>query len=263
MKKNRSEALWQRFRTACDHFFTRYTHRHDIARGERVAAREAIVTELESLVAADDAGGVGEAATGNTEAPPGEAPPAEAPPDLAARVRSLRGRWQQEVAARGVDRERAAALDARFAGAFARALARWPQAFAGTELDPESNRRRMESIVKRMEELAGSFTPAGAPADAPLSPTTKLAAMLKDALAANTIGGKADIESRLRAANDEVRQAQANWSRIGPVPDEVRRVLADRLQRAIRRISESAGPAGRAGEPARSGPSRNAISRSS
>jgi hypothetical protein len=88
--------------------------------------------------------------------------------------------------------------------------------------------------------------------------------MLKDALAANTIGGKADIESRLRAANDEVRQAQSNWSRIGPVPDEVRRVLADRLQRAIRRISESAGPAGRAGEPARSGPgSRNAISRSS
>jgi len=84
--------------------------------------------------------------------------------------------------------------------------------------------------------------------------------MLKEALAANTIGGKADTESRLRAANDEVRQAQANWSRIGPVPDEARRALADRFQRAIRRISESAGPPGRAGDaggPGQGG--RNAI----
>src|SRR5262249_48932252 len=42
VKKNRSEAIWQRFRAACDTFFSRYTQRHDIARGERVAAREAI-----------------------------------------------------------------------------------------------------------------------------------------------------------------------------------------------------------------------------
>ena len=58
--------------------------------------------------------------------------------------------------------------------------------------------------------------------------------MLKEALAANTIGGKVDDDSRFRAANDEVRQAQASWSRIGPVPEEARRALADRFQRAIR-----------------------------
>src|SRR3954468_178035 len=49
VKKTRSEALWQRFRGAADHFFARYTQRHDIALGERVAAREAIVAELEAL----------------------------------------------------------------------------------------------------------------------------------------------------------------------------------------------------------------------
>ncbi|HET9764530.1 MAG TPA: DUF349 domain-containing protein, partial [Casimicrobiaceae bacterium] len=49
VKKNRSEAVWQRFRAAGDTFFARYTQRHDIARGERVAAREAIVAELETL----------------------------------------------------------------------------------------------------------------------------------------------------------------------------------------------------------------------
>ncbi|HEV3058923.1 MAG TPA: hypothetical protein VGY48_11795, partial [Vicinamibacterales bacterium] len=175
-----------------------------------------------------------------------------APPDVAATLRALRSRWQQEIAARGVDRERAAALDERFAAAFARIIAQWPAAFAGTDLDPDSNRRRMESLVKRMEDLAGSLAGGAMPADAAQSPTTKLAAMLKEALAANTIGGKVDNESRFRAANDEVRQAQTTWSRIGPVPDDVRRALADRFQRAIRRISDAQG--GRDARDDRRGP---------
>jgi hypothetical protein len=63
--------------------------------------------------------------------------------------------------------------------------------------------------------------------------------MLKEALAANTIGGKVDVESRRRAAQDDVRQAQSTWSRIGPVPDDARRDLADRFQRALRDISRT------------------------
>jgi hypothetical protein len=65
--------------------------------------------------------------------------------------------------------------------------------------------------------------------------------MLKEALAANTIGGKPDEDSRLRAAMDEMRQAQASFSRIGLVPEDARRALADRFQRAIRRITDKAG----------------------
>ena len=49
VKKSRSEAVWQRFRAACDKFFTRYAQRHDIARAERVAAREAICDEMAAL----------------------------------------------------------------------------------------------------------------------------------------------------------------------------------------------------------------------
>ena len=99
----------------------------------------------------------------------------------------------------------------------------------------------MEALVSRMEELAKSLAgPASAAAgEAALSPTTRLAAMLKEALAANTIGGKVDDDSRFRAANEEVRQAQASWSRIGPVPDDIKRALADRFQRALRRISDA------------------------
>ena len=50
------------------------------------------------------------------------------------------------------------------------------------------------------------------------------------------IGGKVDPEARRRAAQDEVRQAQASWSRLGFVPDEARRELADRFQRAVRQV---------------------------
>jgi hypothetical protein len=155
-------------------------------------------------------------------------------------VRALRGRWSTELAARGVDRDRAVALDQRFAAAFARVVSRWPHAFAGTDLDPDANRKRMEALVVKMEDLAKSLGgPAAEQTDAALSPTTRLAAMLKEALAANTIGGKVDTDHRFRAAGEEVRQAQASWSRIGPVPEDTRRAFADRFQRAIRRISDA------------------------
>jgi hypothetical protein len=232
VKKNRAEVIWQRFRAACDRFFARYAQRHEIARGERAAAREAIIVELEALAAG------------------------EQPNDLAAKVRTLRGTWQHELALRGVDRDRAVALDERFAAAFNGVIAKWPQAFSGTDLDTNANRKRMEGLVTRMEELARSLSGPRGASDAEMSPTMRLAAMLKDALASNTIGGKVDEDVRLHAATEEVRQAQSAWSRIGPVPDDIRRALADRFQKAIRRITERAGQAGEApktGGPARAG----------
>jgi hypothetical protein len=220
VKKSRSDAIWQRFRAACDRYFARFAQRHEIARGERVAAREAICAELE-------------AASVSPEVP-------AAPAELLASVRSLRARWLQELAMRGVDPDRGAALDRRFAAAFERLIARWPQVFGGTDLDPEANRLRMEALVRRVETLAASL---GGPAaavvgDAALSPTTRLAAMLKEALAANTIGGKVDEEARWRAAQEDLRMAQASWARIGAVPESERRALTDRFQRACRRIAE-------------------------
>ena len=237
VKKTRSEAIWQRFRAACDQFFSRYALRHDTAKGERVAARESIVAELEALAAAG---------------PEDQATPSEPAADLLANVRDIRRRWQTELASRGVDRDRAAALEDRFAAALQRVITQMPSVFKGTDLDVDANGARMEGIVKRVEDLADSLAGPALGAgggDAVVSPTTRLAAMLKEALAANTIGGKADEDSRLRAAAEEVRQAQASFSRIGLVPDRTRRALADRLQRAIRRISDRAAKLGTSGRP--------------
>ena len=260
VKKSRSESLWQRFRGAADHFFARYAQRHDIALGERVAAREAICAELEALApqsvasrqsSVEQSSGAPSSAEesavekSSVDSPESAIPNPqsaidEPPADLMANVRALRGRWQSELAARGVDRDRALALDERFAKAFAAVIERWPAVFGGSDLDPDSNRKRMETIVQRIEALAKSISgPGAAGGDAALSPTARMAAMLKEALAANTIGGKTDDDSRFRAAADDVRQAQAALSRIGPVPDQVRRALADRFQRATRRIADA------------------------
>jgi len=225
VKKSRSEAIWQRFRAACDQFFSRHARRHERARAERAAAREAMCAELEALAAAADE--------------------RDAPPDLPASVRALRGRWQHEVASRAIEPDRARALDARFAAALAAILARWPAAFAGTDLDPDANRKRMESLVLRVERLAQSIDGQadGTASGDRLSPAERLAARLKEALAANTIGGRAADDSRWRAAADEVRQAKAAWSGLGAVPEDARRALGDRFHRACRRITERAATA--------------------
>lgn len=233
VKRSKSDAIWHRFRTACDCFFVRYARRHDTARAAHVAAREALCATLESLAGLEDA-----------------------PADLATTTRDVRGQWQQEIAVRGIDPEQARALEQRFSAALSLVLVRWPAAFAGTDLDLGANARRMEALVRRMEDLAASLGRSGA-GDELLSPTTRLAAMLKEALAANTIGGKVDEDSRVRAAVEDVHQAQVAWSRIGLVPEDARRQLTTRFQRAIRAITDWAGGAGsRSGGDRSKGPSR-------
>ena len=233
VKKARSEAVWQRFRAACDQFFTNYAQRHDTARAARLASREAVCRELEDLAAGQVAD--------------------DAPGGVLAAIRSLHARWKQETAARGADSSSARVLDQRAASAFAQIYARWPDAIRGTDFDPDANRARLEALVARVEEVARSVSgaPGSTAGDQALSPTTRLAAMLKEALASNTIGGAVDDRSRKAAAVEEVRQAHAAWSRIGPVPDAVRAPLQERFNRAGRLVMERAGSSGRPEPPDR------------
>jgi hypothetical protein len=227
VRRNKSEVVWQRFRAACDTFFDRYKRRDEIELEARHADREALVVELESL-------GV----------PPGEAPLSSAPEivadiapaapgpvDQAAlleRVRSLRSRWNQTSPA---VRSGADPLSARFMSALERLIAAFPEAFRGTELDVEGNRQKMEKLVSRVEGFVKDSAAA-----APASSSQALADMLREALASNTIGGRAGEESKWRAMAEDVRQAQASWSRLGPVPGDAGRQLADRFHRACSRF---------------------------
>jgi hypothetical protein len=221
VKKAKAEALWTRFRAACDRFVERYKQRDALALEARVQGREAAAAAMEELAA-------------------GATPDGDAAA-LRDAVRDARRRWEQAGA---LPPERLAPLEARFTEALDRILAVRPDAFRGTDLDPDANLQKLEQLCARVERLA---------ADEPSQVTSSqaLAAMLREALAANTIGGRPSDESRIKAAIDEVRQAQAAWKRVGPAPRDAARDLARRFHRACDRVFEQQRKRVPVGPPAR------------
>ena len=219
VRRNKSEAIWQRFRAASDLFFERYKRRDEIELQSKQADREGLVVELESLAPASS--------PSDATTQPARHDGAEG---LLERVRSLRSRWNLTTP---VVRHGADPLSARFMTALERVMSVHPEAFSGTELDVEANRQKMERLCARVEahtaETAAAQPPTGSQA---------LAAMLREALAANTIGGRAGEESKWRAMAEDVRQAQAAWNRLGPVPGEIGRALTERFHRACNRFHE-------------------------
>jgi len=94
----------------------------------------------------------------------------------------------------------------------------------------------MEKLVARVEELAQQ---GSAKAQARLSPAELLAQQWRERLAANTMtGGRSaeNDEAAWRAAEQEIRSAQSQWTRLGPVPPSVAGPLNERFQRACRRF---------------------------
>jgi Domain of Unknown Function (DUF349) len=221
VRRDRSEAVWQRFRTACDAFFERYKHRDEAERQARLAQREAVVKELEALVAG----------AGTDPAPPG----------VAEEIQKLAARARQGTALAPADEE---ALGGRIAAARERAVAAWPEAFRGTDLDPEAGRTRREKLLARVESLTAQAEP---PASA-LS-GQDLARRLKEALATNTMGGRGEVEAKRRAEVDEVKAAQAAWRRLPPLPGDAGQALEHRFRAACDRFFRDRPPAPAASRP--------------
>jgi hypothetical protein len=221
VKKTKAEALWNRFRAACDRFFERYKQRDAIALEARVQNREAAVVAFEELAA--------------------NATPERDATELRDAVRDVRRRWDQ---AGPIPTDRMAPLDARYNEALERILTARPDVFRGSDLDPDANLQKLEKLCVRIEKLA---------ADEPSQPTSSeaLAAMLREALAANTIGGRPSEESRIKAAIEEVRQAQAAWRRVGPAPRDAVNELSRRFHRACDRVFEQQRKRVPVGPPAR------------
>lgn len=266
VRRNQSEVVWNRFRGACDRFFERFKNRDAIERQAHVAEREALCLEVEAFApgggaaaaapagevtatpapdgASPDGAAVADAAgVAAAAAPAASAPPAE---ELVGRLRDALERWRRM---RHLPPEQSAPLNARFYGAFDRVLAARPEAFHGTSLDADANRRRMEDLVARVEKL----TPSGDGAEhSSLSPAARLAATWREALATNTMGGRVAEDGKLKAAAEEVKRAQAAWQRLGYVPEPHRNALEHRFESACRRILARRG----AGVPAGAGASR-------
>jgi len=220
VRKSKSEAVWQRFRGACDRFFDRYKHRDQVELQQKAAARDSIIRDLEALLPRD----------GNAAG--------DAPDNLATTVRDARTKWQQ---APEVPRQLQQDLAARYHQAIGQLIGTWPSAFAGTDLDPETTRKRMEKLLSKVEDLLPSAQQRVQARQ--LSPTELLAEKWRERLAANTIAGSRATEEneevRWRNAEQEIRSAQSQWTRLGPVPPDVAGPLNERFQRAVRKFYDS------------------------
>jgi hypothetical protein len=202
VRKSKADAVWQRFRKAVDSFLERYAQRDELGRAAATAERDAMVRELEEIPAGGD------------------------PAEVSAKVLAVVARWRQ---AGPLPRD-AVDVARRFADARNRVVEAHPEAFRKTELDPEANRSRMEKLCAKVEALLPKAEAAAG---------ASLAERLKEALAANTMGAKGEAEARWKTSAAEVEAAQAAWKRLGPVPGEAGRVLAERFESACQRFFAS------------------------
>jgi hypothetical protein len=269
VRRNQSEAVWNRFRAACDRFFERFKNRDAVEREGVMTERLALCAEIEALAppAEPAEGAPSEAAAPaiegaapeavaalspetSTPEPPSAAPvaipaPPTSPEEMVGRLRAGLERWRRM---RGLPPDQMGPLNTRFFAAFDRALKAHPGAFQGTSLDAEANLKRMQDLVAKVERLAPS---AAAPDTSGLTPGERLASMWREALATNTMGGRIADESRARAAAEEARRAQAAWQRLGYVPEPERRRLQQAFDRACRAIFSARGADGPTGPEGR------------
>ena len=215
VRKNRSEAIWERFRTACNRFLERYEQRDQIAFAATLAEHEALCRELEEMLRSGE-----------------EAAASPAPERLAETVQGVRRRWQQ---AAELPRTHYYALSSRFTNAVTRLLEIYPESFRGTDLDPGRNLRTLEQLCARVE---GFLAKGSGKDEAAVSLTEVLASKWREALAANTMGVRVDEEARWREAIDQVKRAQAENLRLNPLPGEKGKTLSERFRRACDRFFE-------------------------
>lgn len=210
VRRNRAELLWKRFRGACDKFFERYGSRHQIAQQQRTEERAALVQGIEAVAA--------EVAAGTT------------PEGLPATVEDLWTRWQNGA---GLPPDAAGPLRARFDAAMHGIVGAARAALAGTRFDVDAQVARRTALIEDVETaVAGSAKTSEAGA----SPAATLAALLRESLAANTIGGRVNEGAKLRVVADKVRRAQQQWRDLGPAFGEAAAALESRFHHAVRRF---------------------------
>lgn len=210
VRRSKSDAIWKRFRTACDHFFERYKRRDEVAMAAHLAAREGLCNQIESWLGPN---GV------------------EAPQELAVRLRELQAAWRQIGP---IAPAQEAALQRRFTEARDRLVATYAAAFEGSELDPAANRRKMEKLCTRVEAFLAELGPSGTGDGL----ATDLAERLRNAFAANALGVRSDRGARWQAMKPEVEAAQAAWRRLASGPVDAGADMMRRFENACRRFYE-------------------------
>lgn len=209
--RDEADALWKRFRAACDLFFDRSRRRDELERLERQRQAEALCERLETT-ALDGEEALDDAALG----------------------RLLDETWGEWLRL-DVDADTESEVRDRLEAACARIAAARPDSLRGTRLDPAATAARREKLCVRVEELA-----AGLAAPPPERSVREMALALRERLAANTIAGAAAGEAGAGSpVAREVERARATWRHLGPLVDDPSRALAERFEAACARVRDA------------------------
>ena len=208
--RKKSDKVWKRFRKACDHFFDRYKRRDEVERDERREQLASLIQGLESTDSeSDETGG-----------------------EVVEKAQTVWSSWRQ--VAPPPDAEDSGFRE-RVEHVLRTVIARSPEAFRGTDLDPAGNLRRRLKICERLESIVRELEPSQSQESGSLE---DLASRLENALATNTITGGQEMKQPRkldwRAGAREVQRLEANWHRTAPVPGDDAHQVTTRFDDARR-----------------------------
>ncbi len=193
------EKLYGRFHKAIDTVFDRYRRRDSIEDEKFQAERGALLAEMETLLnpeAATDGGG----------------------DEFKNKVADFRARWRK-MSGRP-SREQ----DIEFKTLFAGLVSKNTDAFKGTDMDVDENRKKLEKLVVKLEALENDKNKAD---------SMDLATKLKEAWASRTMGAKPG-GSNFKA---EVEKARSIYEKLGPVMGEEGEALRKRFDEICRKLA--------------------------
>ena len=134
------------------------------------------------------------------------------------KVADFRARWRK-VAGRP-SREQ----DLQFKTLFAGLVTKNPDAFKGTDMDVDQNRKKLEKLVVKLEALEGEKAKTD---------SMDLATKLKEAWASRTMGAKPGASS----FKGEVDKARTIYEKLGPVLGDEGEALRVRFDAICRKLS--------------------------
>jgi hypothetical protein len=192
------EKLYNKFHKAVDSVFDRHRRRDSIEDEKFQAERAGFLAEMEALAVAEpEAAGAGEEYKNKVA-------------DFRARWRKMTGRPSREQ-------------DITFKTLFAKLVSKNADAFKGTDMDVEENRKKLEKLVVKLEALEN---------DKAKVDSMDLATRLKEAWASRTMGAKPG-GSNFKA---EVEKARSIYEKLGPVTGDEGEALRKRFDAICRKL---------------------------
>lgn len=221
--RSKADALWSRFRRACDHFFDRRKEYMDEGRTSNLSKRLALLDDLSRLL---------------------DSPPDGDPSAVGAKCVEAWDAWKKLSP---VPTDQEGPTQERLRGVLFRAMSGHRAGFLGTMLDPTLTVQKMEGLCEKAESLAAevkAFKSQSSADSIDPGDAEAMAAALKEALAASAFRKDFQQEDAARIA-DQSAALRRSWEQLGPVPEEDASPFLKRFQAASKTVSAILRPQGR------------------